>query len=159
MREIKLTRGKVALVDDEDFEFLNQWKWCAHKEHKNGNYYAYRTLNLSKTKKVTIIMHRVIAGLKNSNIHIDHINGNGLDNQRSNIRVCTNAQNLMNKGSYKNNSTGLKGVYSKFGYYVARIRHQGNEVYLGKFNCKTCAAFAFDLAAVKLRGEFARTNF
>lgn len=91
MKRILLTQGKYALVDDADFEYLNQWKWCAHKI--GSIYYVKRGHNWNKKKKCwneILSMHRVILGLsKGDGICTDHINGNGLDNRHCNLRACT----------------------------------------------------------------------
>jgi hypothetical protein len=101
MKEIKLTQGKVAMVDDEDFEFLNQWKWNAHKCHnwKGDNYYSERGIHQRGRKPEIIIisMHRLIMGVeRNDKRKVDHINHNTLDNRKENLRVCTNQQNSWN---------------------------------------------------------------
>jgi hypothetical protein len=96
MKEIQLTQGKVALVDDEDYEYLNQWKWCARKG-KLGTFYAKRTVrnNITNTYK-TIYMHRIILNITNRFIYVDHENHDGLDNQKSNIKACTPKENANN---------------------------------------------------------------
>ena len=92
MKEIPLTKGMVALVDDCDFEFLNQWKWCASKSM--GKFYAIR--NTSGIEHNTIKMHRVILSrMTDENfVYVDHANGFSLDNQRANLRPATNGQNM-----------------------------------------------------------------
>lgn len=90
MKKIKLTQGKCALVDDEDYERVNQFKWTAEKCSKSENYYARnRTIN---TK-----MHRLIMGIGKSSLVVDHINHKTLDNRKQNLRVCTQAENLRNR--------------------------------------------------------------
>ena len=100
MKRIKLTKGKVVLVDDEDFDFLNQWKWKYHKDN-----YAVRTIYGGKQ----LYMHRVINNTPRT-ILTDHIDRNGLNNQRNNLRNVTYSQNAMNTGLYKHNTSGYKGV-------------------------------------------------
>ena len=85
MKEIILTQGQVALVDDEDFEYLNQWKWCAIKSRKT--YYTTRTIYIPC--KMTVIMHRIIMNTP-LDMTVDHIDHNGLNNQKYNLRICTN---------------------------------------------------------------------
>lgn len=101
MREIKLTRGRVALVDDTDFEWLNQWKWTLLQDK-----YAHRNAGGGKW----IRMHRLIIGAP-IGFHVDHINGDGLDNRRSNLRLCSASQNLMNRGANKNSRSGYKDIF------------------------------------------------
>jgi len=154
MKEIKLTQGKVALVDDEDFEYLNQWKWCAIKNCRT--FYAIRT-GYDPCKK-TIRMHRIIL---NSPLGIltDHIDHNGLNNQKSNLRICTAAQNGYNKlpigkykGVYYNESDGKMHIR-------AQIMHNYKTYFLGYFNTEEEAARVYDVKAKELFGEFANLNF
>lgn len=151
MPEIKLTRGLVAIVDDEDFSRLNKMKWCANK---TGNaFYAVRR----DGKKMTL-MHRIIANAIQSQ-KIDHANGNTLDNRRSNLRVCTQQQNARNSKQRKDNHCGYKGVGKSHNKWKAGIRVNGKSIYLGTFENPRDAAIAYDTAARKHFGEFAKTNF
>lgn len=145
MAFIKLTRDRVAIVDDELFEDINKYLWCF-----NG-LYASRGNN--------IYMHRVIMSAPKG-VLVDHINGNGLDNRRENLRLCTHAQNLQNQKRKKNNTSGIKGVSwcSKSRKWDARIRLNMKQFYLGKFSSKEDAANAYAQAALKYHGEFARTS-
>lgn len=132
MKEIKLTQNKVALVDDEDFEFINQWKWYVAFLAKKKLPYAARMVYFPKKK--TIYMHRVVA--KNeSTLPTDHIDGNTLNNQKNNLRVVTHAENLHNTGKSKNNSSGYKGVsWSKSDKkWVAQIDINKVHYAIGKF--------------------------
>lgn len=155
MKEIQLTQGKVALVDDEDFEWLNQWKWHIHSLG-----YACRTTLKSEGKKTVILMHRVIFGLvQNESFHsvIDHINGNKIDNRKSNIRVCNQSKNNMNKGMAPNNKSGYKGVSwsNHRNSWVSFIKVDGKNKNLGSFTTKEEAHKAYQSAAKILHGEFA----
>jgi hypothetical protein len=161
MKEIKLTQGLVALVDDEDFDYLNQWKWYAYK---NGNvYYTKRNLTINGiTTQIT--MHSDIIKILDG-MMVDHIDHNGLNNQKHNLRLCTHAQNQHNRLRNKVNKTGFKGVY----YYTnkrngnvlikAFIKINGNKNHIGYFNTTIDAARAYDKKAIELFGEFACTNF
>ena len=110
MKEIKLTQGKVALVDDEDFDFLNQWKWCAHKD--GNNFYAVRVdYSNGRANKKFLSMHRVLLGLTDPKIFPDHKDGDGLNNQRYNLRIATPSQNVINsKTSGKDKTSIYRGV-------------------------------------------------
>jgi len=155
-REIPLTQGKVAIVDPEDYEWLNQWKWYAHAHGKR--WYAER-INWNKGKPFFIRMHRVIMNTP-VGMETDHIDMDGLNNQRSNLRVCTRLDNIHNQKARKlSDRHPFKGVYQKGGKWVVRIRVNRKEILVGSFKDKVEAAHAYDNAARKYHGEFARTNF
>jgi len=154
MKEIKLTQGKVTLVDDEDYEYLNQWKW--HTVRKRNIFYAERRLSKVHKQKI-IIMHRVIMKTP-SNLTVDHINHNGLDNRKINLRNCTNQQNLMNRLS-RDNSNYLGVSYNNKGFIRARIGFNRYQFHLGYFKNEIEAALAYDKKAKILFGEFANLNF
>src|SRR3990167_208372 len=105
MKYIPLTKGKFALVNDEDFEYLNQWKWC-YLNNPNG--YAIRAIYPNKHQKI-IYMHRFLLKAPKSK-QVDHINGNSLDNQRLNLRLCYSYQNQSNQIRKKISFSGYKGV-------------------------------------------------
>jgi hypothetical protein len=150
MKEIKLTQGKVALVDDEDFEYLNQWKWHAHKDRLNY-WYAIRTVSGKR-----IPMHRQIMNTPKDR-QVDHIDHNGLNNQRSNLRNCTRSQNQMNRKAF--GKSKYIGVNFKSNKIVAQIHVHGKKYHLGYFNTEEAAAIARDIASKKYYGEFANLNF
>lgn len=158
MKKIPLTRGKFALVDDEDFEYLNQWKWYLQKT-KNGDSYAvrnqYRLGMGNKSKK--IYMHKLIFGF--SEDVVDHINRDKLDNRKINLRSCDQQKNSWNRGLSKRNKSGFKGVRMEYGKWRARIRLNNKQAHLGVFKTKEEAAKAYDFAAKKHYGEFAKINF
>lgn len=156
MKEVKLTQGKVALVDDEDYEYVNQWKWCAHKQR--NTFYAVR--NSPRPNSKLIKMQNVIMNTENGMV-ADHIDRNGLNNQKYNLRVCNNADNLKNRAPSKNCTSIYKGV-SKNGKrkkWKASITSNGVAIYLGVFATEVDAAHAYDEAAKKLHKEFAYLNF
>jgi hypothetical protein len=156
-KEIQLTQGKVALVDDEDYEYLMQWKWFANK--KGSTFYAVRSLHSNNVRK-TIFMHRLITNNINTKMQTDHLNGNGLDNRKINLRICTTSQNSMNRGLQINNTTGFKGVnYDKFSNkFRAQIRVNNIYKNLGYYIDPKDAARAYNEAAIKYHGEFANLN-
>ena len=161
MKQIKLTQGYVALVDDEDFEWLNQWKWCIQKNERNN--YAMRgkyAKGGGGLERETIKMHRVILNAQKGQ-EIDHINHNGLDNRKQNIRICTHQQNMQNQSCNKNTSSKYKGVTfdKKAGRWRAQIRHNNITTRLGVFKIEQVAAKAYDAKAKELFGEFAYLNF
>lgn len=133
MKKIPLTQGQFALVDDEDYEFLNQWKWYVYK---NGStFYAKRNIKCNG-KWTTIYMHQILAELMNFKENVDHINRNGLDNQRSNLRPATNKENCENRGMFKHNTSGYKGVswHKQHSKWMAYIKHNSKHIHLGYFD-------------------------
>lgn len=110
MRKIPLTQGQYALVDDTDYDWLNQWKWYASLE--KGSYYAVRENTGRNISRIPIRMHRQILGLKRGDKREgDHRDHNTLDNQRHNIRICTHQQNMLNRRKPYNTSSSFRGVY------------------------------------------------
>jgi len=157
MKEIELTQGKIALVDDEDFEYLNQWKW--HIQKSGGTFYAIRTEWLSKDKCVCVRMHRSILGI-NTPLIVDHKDGNGLNNTRNNLRICTISQNQRNRKSSKKGSSKYLGVHfcNTRKKWVTQIQHDNKSKCIGVFTDEKEAANAYNLAALKFHGEFAKLN-
>lgn len=141
------------MVDDEDYDWLNQWKWYAKK--RPHTFYAQRCVR-SKEKFLTIRMHSLILGQKGG----DHRDGNGLNNTRQNLRPCSQMQNNENRGLDKRSTSGFKGVSQNKsdGKWWAYIMHNLNRELLGRFDSRIEAAKAYDAAALEYFGEFARTN-
>jgi hypothetical protein len=156
-KEIQLTQGKVAIVDDDLFEYLNQWKWCACKI--SNRFYAIRSYRLN-SKKIFIYMHRLITNNNDSKMHTDHKNNNPLDNRIENLRICTNSQNQMNTKVQINNTSGFKGVtWNKIvKKWVAQIKLNNKLINLGYYIDPIDAARAYNAAALKYHGEFAHLN-
>jgi len=161
MKEIILTQNKVTLVDDEDYEYLNHWKWYAYKYKKGTTYYAGRNTSRKLGSQKRIPMHNQLLGYQDNNI-IDHKDGNGLNNQKTNIRFCTFSQNSRNKKGFS--SSNYKGVYKKLNRpnrikcYEASIYFNNKSHYLGSFKTPQEAAIAYNKAAILNFGEFARLN-
>lgn len=152
MKKIALTQGKFAKVDDSDYDFLNKWKWYAH--FRNG-WYAIRNISLSSGRQTQIKMHRIILDVPKG-LQTDHKDGDGLNNQRNNLRVCTNSQNQKNKGSYRTNTSGFKGVSFNKKKWMARISVDGKRIHLGYFLDKVEAYKTYCDACLKYHGEFSR---
>ena len=146
MTEIKLTQGKVALVDDEDFEYLNQWKWHAHKEYQT--YYALRQSYSEFGKRTIQRMHHVVLGKPTSGLECDHRDGNGLNNQRDNLRIVTKRQNAQNRHHPK--SSQYPGVCKYRNQWIVRIRVNGGRKFLGGFNDEIAAFNAYRNAVEKI---------
>lgn len=149
MKQINLTQGSYAIVDDKDFERVNQYKWC----YDGG--YAHRKIK-KNGKDIKIYMHRFIMGVEKQ--EVDHINGVGLDNRNQNLRIATHRQNLINTKKRIDNTSGFKGVsYSKYHKkYRAYIRPYGKQIFLGYFNNPQDAHLAYGKKAKEIFGEFAR---
>lgn len=158
MKEIPLSRGMVALVDDEDYDYLSQYSWYA-KPSGGDTFYAYRSFGVY-TKYRKFIMHREIMCPPDGYV-VDHIDRNGLNNQRKNLRVCTHAENMHNRRRNTKNSSGYKGVcYAKeVNKWLSQIVVGGKKVKLGYFENVLDAAKAYDTAAVYYFGSFANINF
>lgn len=160
MKKIKLTQNKFALIDNEDYRLISKYKWCAVNNH-NYTYYALSGCWNKQTKKVKQIrMHRLIMGITDPKIQIDHINGNGLDNRKKNLRVCNNSQNHMNQEKRKFCSSRFKGVYwyKLLNKWRARIYMNGKSKDLGHFDNEIEAAKVYNEAAIRYFGEFAKLN-
>lgn len=156
MKEIPLTQGFVALVDDEDFECASDNRWYACRI--GHTVYARRNARLADGTRRVEYLHRVLvpgAGL------VDHRDGNGLNNTRANLRAATKANNSHNSGPQRNNTSGYRGVsrHSATGKWQVHIRVSGRRHYLGTYADPVEAARAYDAAARAHFGEFARPNF
>lgn len=154
MKKIKLTKDKFAIVDDEDFEYLNQWKWLfdRYASRQEGNY--------EKGTRKMIYMHRLIMKTPDG-FDTDHINGNKLDNRKENLRIVTRQLNNANARIAKNNKLKFKGIWfsKRLNKYTASIGFNYKIIHLGCFTSAIEAAKAYDAKAKELFGEFAYLNF
>lgn len=153
MKKIKLTQGKVALVDDEDYEKLNKYSWSTNRSY--DTYYA-RCFVGGRIKNY--MQHRILS--PSLGMEIDHIDRNGLNNQKRNLRICTHSQNLMNQRHRIDCTSKYKGVCWDKGRrrWKGRIAIDGVTINLGRFESEEDAALAYNNAAIKYFGEFARPN-
>jgi hypothetical protein len=146
-----------AIVDDADFEHLNQWKW--HAERHKKTIYA-RRCNAKSESPRRLSMHREVLGAP-VGIGIDHKDGNGLNNQRSNLRPATDAENNRNRAIQRNNTSGYVGVVWHKGHnrWRAKIKVDGKNIHITENADIMKAVRARDTAAIKYFGEFAKLNF
>lgn len=157
MKQIPLTQGKVAIVDDEDYDRLvAMGKWQIEKR-KNTIYATKKILVNGVMKRV--YMHSIV--MQANGAQVDHKFGDGLDNRKENLRICTHAQNQMNRGVPSNNKSGFKGVcwHKNIKRWVAYIKVNNKNVNIGTFKDKIEAAKAYNAAAIFYHGEsFAKLN-
>ena len=154
--QIELTNGMTTIIDASDEKKVRAvGRWYVDRK-RNGRFYATN----HTSAKSPVYLHRVLvsAGKKEQ---VDHINGNGLDNRRMNLRVCSPSENQCNRGKEKSNTSGFKGVGfdKRNNKWYARVGFSKNKKWLGYFTSKTKAARAYDKVARQLHGEFAFLNF
>lgn len=153
MKEIPLTQGKTALVDDEDCTVLAKYRWHAVRR-RDGSYVA-----ATRIGSAYVFMHRLIMKTS-SELIVDHKDHNGLNNQKYNLRNCNYSQNAANTDTKYFGKSVYKGVYlhTQNINWVAQIRAKGKRLHIGSFSCEKEAALAYNIAAVKYFGEFAKLN-
>jgi len=160
-RRIYLGEGQWTILEQEDYYCLRNYKWVVHANGKGGqNLYAIRHKLVSPNKTKMIYMHREIMKPTDDRF-VDHKNCNSLDNRRANLRFATRAENMQNRRKKKNTTSRFVGVhlYKPSNRWVCRITYQGKRIVLGRFDSEIAAAKAYDEAAKKYFGEFARLNF
>lgn len=160
MKEIQLTKGYAAIVDDDDYEKVNQYKWYA--QTKRYVQYA-RRVAYKNGGQFTVSMHRFVMDCPDD-MQVDHINHNGLDNRKENLRICTNQENSRNMIKRKPTTLGLiKGVVIskciKSKPYKAHIRYNGKTKDIGYFANVEDAAKAYDKKALEYFGQYAQLNY
>lgn len=162
MKEIQLTRGYVALVDDEDYAMLSMKSW--HANIQRGGRLVYAVCGqYDPIKKKTVglyKMHRIIMGITDPSLQVDHISHNTLDNRKCNLRVCTNKENIKNRRPLPNKSSKFKGVYfnKKLSKWLVALKVDGKILYGGCFNDECEAATEYNRMAEIHHGEYAYLN-
>ena len=157
MKQVRIARNNFALVDDDEYEKIAKRKWYMHKTEKIN--YAR-----CKMERGFQYMHRMVTKAKRGE-YVDHINQNGLDNRKSNLRICTKSQNGCNRGKDKDNTSGYKGVtyitsrHKRRKRWRAQIVTNKKLICIGYYFTKKEAAIAYDNSAKKYHKEFAKTNF
>lgn len=154
MKEIFLPTGHVAIIDDEDYERVASHKWSVLDNHGVG-VYAKTNMKISSSPRIyrSMYMHRFILGAEQGQI-VDHINRNGLDNRKGNLRFATRSTNAAN--SKRRNK--YRGVYQNGSKYLAQIRVDGKLIHYGTYDCQKEAALVYDYAAEHHFGGFAVKN-
>ena len=153
MKKIPLTQNNYAVVDNEDFEELSKYKWKLLKT--KTQFYALQ----SGPRGKRLLMHRILLKVPKGKV-VDHINGNGLDNRRSNLRICTQSQNMQNSGLRKNNTSGFKGVCldKRRGKWIARIRIGNKRITTKQFDSPELAHKAYCELSEKYHKEYAKNK-
>lgn len=165
MKEIELGgkygKCKFALVDDEDYNRLSQYKWTAVKR-PNDQFYAVRSIQIDKGKRVIILLHRDVLDVVGKKCTIDHRDHNGLNNQKENLRICNTSENLGNRrnSASLNITSKYKGVhwFKRNSKWHAQIMVNYKHIHLGYFTNEKDAALAYNRAAIKYFGEYAYLN-
>ena len=154
--KVQLNHGKLGIVDDADRDLISQYHWTAVPNH-HGNWYMARWISVDGKRKI-LFFHRLLLNAK-AGSQVDHIDGNGLNNCRNNLRLCTHADNCRNSKLRKSNTSGYKGVHKSRAKWVAQIAVDGKAHHLGSYVDILDAARSYDHAARIIYGEFAKTNF
>jgi len=160
MATLILKTGENVLVDDEDFYWINQWRWQAISiKNKKYVFRSRRNNHLGYTSRA--YLHRIVMRTEDKHLIVDHINGNTLDNRKENLRICTKSENNKNTSSHKNSSSIYLGVsYDKLRKkWNAQLKHNGLWKLAKRYNTEEEAAKAYDIAAKEHFGEFANLNF
>jgi hypothetical protein len=157
MKQIELTKGYFATVDDEDYERVAQFNWCATV--KQQGVYAVRGKG-PRGKMKMIYLHRFLLGAV-AGQYVDHVDGDSLNNRRDNLRLCSGRANVWNQKRKSSNRSGYKGVCwdKSRRLWKAEIRAVEGRIHIGRFEVPEDAAKAYDAAARKHHGEFATLNF
>ncbi len=151
MKKISLTQGKYAIVDDEDFEYLSQWKWCVDKT----TYGTFIAVRWDKNHKSNMRLHRLVVDAPDG-MQVDHINHDTLDNRKKNLRVVTCQQNQQNQKPRSNTTSKFKGVCfrQREQKWIAKISENHKQIHLGYFDTEEEAARVYRKKAKELYGEY-----
>ncbi len=158
MKKIKLSQNKYALIDNEDYDRINQWSWYYHTGYARRCIYPY-----GRGKTITLFLHRIVFNRKKwrGDEEVDHINGNTLDNRKKNLRICSRAENMMNqKNLHKKSYSGIRGIHWDKNYqkWSVHIKIGGIQKYFGSFETIQQARKVHKKEVVGLFGKFSRTT-
>ena len=156
MKTIIFKNGLECRYDDKDHGLVSKYRWWSEKI--GHTWYAKSTVKNPDGKRTSVYMHRLILSPKKGK-RTDHVNMNGLDNRRVNLRECSHSENLCNVGSRKGSKQIFKGVHFEHNGFVASIRFNNVKTYIGRFKTAKDAALAYDEKAISIHGKFARLNF
>lgn len=151
----QLNRGRVTVIDAVDLPIIREYHWRVDY-HKGRRYSEYA---VSTTHRICIYMHRLLLGVVASGVRVAHLNGDGLDNRRRNLRVCNAAECEYKQQPQRKGTSRYKGVYFDGMKYQAYCHPPGCKQHLGSFADERDAAMAYDVAVREMYGELARTNF
>ena len=154
---IKLTQGQVTTIDVEDLEKIGEYRWYASWNPSSNTYYCHATVKDHSGKRIKVMLHRLIMNAEKGKF-VDHIDTNPLNNIKSNLRICSQAENSRNRGKSSNNKSGHKGVYYRNGLYVVQIRKDGKLISVGSSENYEEAVAMHESAIKKLHGEFSRAE-
>ena len=165
MKRVPVSKVWFAKIDNEDFELVNSFKWYIQKAKISNTTYARIDYVIKGVITVTF-MHRLILGLTDTKILVDHIDHNGLNNQKNNLRIVNHSQNMANRRSRENSSSKYLGVSifrrhyknNNYTYWQALIQKDKKLIRLGLFKNEVDAAIAYNKKAIELHGEFANLN-
>lgn len=154
MKIITLTQSKSTVVDDEDFDELSKYKWYAIRNGRT--FYAGRKINTEKGRRILFMHNCILSTTKETTV--DHVDCDGLNNQKSNLRLAVGGQNNMNRRTPRNNTSGFKGVSFRkdIKRWAARIRIEKVDLHLGFYDTPQEAHSAYQEAATQHHGSFAR---
>lgn len=152
--EVK-SKGSIffAEISDCDYNLVSAYNWILDTPG-----YPSTKIKMPCGHYESVTMHKLIMGRGKNRMSVDHIDRNKLNNQRENLRFCTQQQNILNRGMQKNNTSGFRGVKMNRNFIVAQIRVGGKTIHIGTFKTKKDAAIAYDKVAIQYHGEYAMTN-
>lgn len=158
--ELRLSQGKLTTIDRADLELVESYgRWRQFKSSSGCTYYAMAAIRKPDGRQTSLLLHRLLTGAPKG-VRVDHRDGNGLNNRRSNLRLATGTQNCSNRAHAQNNTSGFKGVSSakRGGKWKAYVSVNHNKIHLGYYTDRWAAAVAYNVAALGHFGDYAAIN-